>query len=115
MAAAGPVGLREVAELCLRKSHYAAEQIAEQARCELVFKHPFFKEFVVRDRHDQVQTLLDTACQSGILAGVPLGRWYPELNDCFLVTVTEKRTKTEIDALAHCLAGSPLPQAAIHA
>ena len=115
LAATGPVGLREVAELCLQKSHYAAEQIAESARCELVFKHPFFKEFVVRDRHDQVQTLLDTAGRSGILAGVPLGRWFPEFNDCFLVTVTEKRTKAEIDALADCLAASPLHQAAIHA
>jgi glycine dehydrogenase subunit 1 len=31
---------------------------------------------------------------------VPLGRWYPELDDCFLVAVTEKRTREEIDGLA---------------
>ena len=29
-----------------------------------------------------------------------LGRWYPDLDDCFLVTVTEKRTKDEIEGLA---------------
>ena len=35
-----------------------------------------------------------------IFAGVPLGRWYPELADCLLVAVTEKRTRAEIDRLA---------------
>jgi glycine dehydrogenase subunit 1 len=34
------------------------------------------------------------------LAGVPLGRWYPQLDDCLLVAVTERRTKEEIDRLA---------------
>ena len=48
---------------------------------------------------------LGAICQSwgGFLAGVPLGRWYPELDDCFLVAVTEKRTQREIDALAESL------------
>jgi glycine dehydrogenase subunit 1 len=46
------------------------------------------------------------ASAAGFFAGVPLGPWYPELADCFLVAVTEKRTKQEIDALAACLAGA---------
>jgi glycine dehydrogenase subunit 1 len=50
--------------------------------------------------------LLAQASEAGFFAGVPLGQWYPELADCFLVAVTEKRSKTEIDALAACLAGA---------
>ena len=42
---------------------------------------------------------------AGIFAGLPLGRWYPELKDCLLIAVTEKRTKAEIDHLARVLRG----------
>ena len=50
LAALGPVGLREVAELCLQKSHYAAGQLAERGGWQLRFDRPFFKEFVVKAR-----------------------------------------------------------------
>ena len=47
-----------------------------------------------------VSELIEKALKENIFAGVPLGRWYPELADCLLVAVTEKRTKAEIDRLA---------------
>ncbi len=99
----GPQGLREVAELCVRKAHYAAERIASAERLSLHFDRPFFKEFVVRDRNGRVADLLAAAQEAGYLAGLPLGRWYPELEDCFLVAVTEKRSRAELDALAASL------------
>ncbi len=36
----------------------------------------------------------------GYHGGIDLGRWYPDLADCILIAVTEKRTKAEIDGLA---------------
>ncbi|MGD9722808.1 MAG: aminomethyl-transferring glycine dehydrogenase subunit GcvPA [Pirellulales bacterium] len=100
LAALGPQGLRETAELCLRKARYAARRLTSESRLQLAFQRPTFKEFVVRARDGHVGKLLDRAAERGFLAGVPLARWYPELADCFLVSVTERRTKTEIDALA---------------
>jgi glycine dehydrogenase subunit 1 len=73
----------------------------------LAFDAPTLKEFVIRDRSGQVDELLAAALEAGFLAGFPLGRWYPELSDCFVVAVTEKRTKQEIDALARLLAERP--------
>ncbi|MGE0533487.1 MAG: aminomethyl-transferring glycine dehydrogenase subunit GcvPA [Pirellulales bacterium] len=100
----GPHGLREVAELSLRKSHYAAERLAAIDGLSLEFSRPFFKEFAVRAPQGLVEPLLEHAYRDdGLLAGVPLGRWYPELADCFLVTVTEKRVRSEIDRLAASL------------
>jgi glycine dehydrogenase subunit 1 len=99
----GPQGLREVSELCVRKAHYAADQLAAGGRLTLPYDRPFFKEFVVRDREGRVSELLSAAQAAGFLAGVPLGPWYPELSDCFLVAVTEKRTRSEIDAFVKCL------------
>jgi glycine dehydrogenase subunit 1 len=110
LATMGPRGLRQVAQLCLNKSHYAAQRVSSCDRFDLAWSQPFFKEFLVRDKAGNVQDLIFQACQQGILAGIPVGRWYPELNDCFLVTVTEKRTRAEIDHWIDCLsspAGSP--------
>lgn len=102
----GPRGLQEVANLCLQKAHYAAAQFATTTRFERMFEAPFFKEFVVRDRSGEVSELLQHAESQGIMAGVPLGTWYPELDDCFLVAVTEQRSKTQIDQLVACLTNS---------
>ena len=111
----GPQGMREVAQLCLQKSHYAAEQLARHARFSLPFERPFFKEFVVRDADSQVEPLLAEAMDQGVMAGVPLGEWYPELEDCFLVAVTEKRTKQDIDRWANCLSRAANRREVAHA
>ena len=97
LAAMGPVGLRSVAELCLQKTAYARQQIAATERLEVLFEQPVFKEFVIRDRENAVAELMANAEQAGIFAGVPLGRWYPDLEDCFLFAVTEKRSRRQID------------------
>ncbi len=103
LAALGPHGLRELAESCLRKSHYARSQLTGGGRMTAAFDRPMFKEFVVRDSADAVDALMSESLEAGYLAGVPLGRWYPELADCLLVCVTEKRTRQEIDGLAAVL------------
>ncbi len=103
LAALGPQGLRETAELCLRRSHYAAEKLATDNGFERVFAAPTFKEFVVRAKGGDVEDMLVRASEAGYLAGIPLCMWYEDLADCFLVTVTERRTPEEIDGLVGCL------------
>jgi glycine dehydrogenase subunit 1 len=103
LAELGPQGLRETAELCLRKAHYARQGLTATSRLTAAFDQPTFKEFVIRDPQGRVSELLEQACDAGYLAGIPLGSWYPELADCFLVCVTEKRTRAEIDGLAEVL------------
>lgn len=102
LAAMGPTGIRGVAQLCLEKAHYAAERLAAVDGLSLALDGPFFNEFVVRFADGRVADRVEAARRQGILAGVPLSRWYPELADCLLVAVTEKRTKEEIDRLADC-------------
>src|SRR5439155_19583166 len=86
LSALGPQGMRETAELCLRKSRYAARKLTNQSSFGLAFQRPTFKEFVVRANGGDVAGLITGACERGFLAGVPLERWYPELADCFLVS-----------------------------
>jgi glycine dehydrogenase subunit 1 len=104
LAALGPQGLKETAELCTRKAHYAAEQLARLPGVRLAFPRPFFKEFTVRVPA-AAQDLLARLLEAGYHAGLHLGRWYPALGDCVSIAVTEKRTRDEIDGLVSALAG----------
>lgn len=103
LSAVGRLGAAKVASLCLDKSHYAAERISRIDGFEIRFRSPFFKEFVVRTTKD-ITELLAYCRGRGILAGVPLRIWYPDLSDCLLVAVTEKRTRSQIDAWVTALA-----------
>jgi glycine dehydrogenase subunit 1 len=102
LAALGPQGLKETADLCARKAHYAAEKLTKVSGVRLAFDRPFFKEFTVRVPGD-VSGLLAGLVDDGYLAGLPLGRYYPHLADCVSIAVTEKRSKAEIDGLAAAL------------
>jgi glycine dehydrogenase subunit 1 len=102
MAAVGRNGLARIAGQCLDKAHYAASQIAKIPGFALAFQQPFFKEFAVRTSKP-VEKVLDACRAKSILAGVPLVRWFPQLHDTFLVAVTEKRTRGEIDTLVAAL------------
>jgi glycine dehydrogenase subunit 1 len=102
LAALGPQGLRETAELCARKAHYAAEQLTSVPGVKLRWGRPFFKEFVVQVPGD-VPGLVTRLLQAGYHGGLALGRWYPALGNCLSVAVTEKRTRAEIDGLAAAL------------
>lgn len=101
----GPEGLKETATLCLQKSHYLADRLCESDRFEMAYELPTFKEFVIRDKENQVDELVKESLAAGFFAGVPLGQWYPDLSDCLLVCVTEKRTKGEMDALVGAFVG----------
>jgi len=98
LAAVGPHGLRQVANLCLQKAHYAAAALAALDGFELAFAGPFFKEFVVRCPLPPAEVnrrLLD----HGLIGGVDLGRFQPDWEGWMLLCVTEKRTRADIDRL----------------
>jgi glycine dehydrogenase subunit 1 len=108
LALLGPQGLREAAELCCRKAHYAAERLAAVAGLSRAFPdRPFFKEFVVSSPSN-VEHVLSSARDAGFELGPSLAQFAETSDgmpqDGLLVAVTEQRTREEIDALAAALA-----------
>jgi glycine dehydrogenase subunit 1 len=95
----GKEGLSEAARQCVQKSHYALGALVSTGKFKPVFEAPFFKEFAVMYEGD-ISSLNKRLLNSGIIGGYDLGRDYPELGGAWLVAVTEKRTKYEIDKLA---------------
>jgi glycine dehydrogenase subunit 1 len=103
LATVGRKGLQQMATLCHRKAQYAAARLTSIPGVELCFQQPFFREFAVRTPISAAIIIRQLAAE-GFNVGPDLS--VTGLNDihqpenCFLVAVTEKRTRSEIDELA---------------
>lgn len=93
----GKEGLKEVAELCLQKAHYTYDKLLSTGKFKPVFEKPFFKEFAMISQKP-IDTLNRDLQEEGFIGGYPLERNFPEMKNGWLVSVTEKRTKDEIDS-----------------
>lgn len=103
MSALGKCGLRQVAELCYHRAHYARQRIAEIDGFSAVGEKPFFKEFMVRCPKPVEEINEYLLNDWGIVGGYDLGREYAHLKDHMLLCVTEMNPRGEIDALVKAL------------
>jgi len=97
----GKHGLRQVAELCYHKAHYAAAQINGLDGYRVLADAPFFNEFVVQCPRP-VAEINEHLLDHGILGGYDLNPEYGMENH-MLVAVTEMNSRDEIDALVEVL------------
>jgi glycine dehydrogenase subunit 1 len=95
----GPAGLRELATRCARGARYLRQQLARIPGLEPAAPAPVLYEFAVRTR-ERAAVVLERLAEAGFLGGLDLSADYPELGEAILVTVTETRTRAEIDAFA---------------
>jgi glycine dehydrogenase subunit 1 len=102
MSVLGRSGMRQVAELCYHKAHYAAGKLGKIKGFGLCFSDPFFHEFSLCCPRP-VEDLNAGLLEHGILGGYDLGQDYPALKDHMLIAVTEMNTIYEIDMLAEVL------------
>lgn len=93
----GKQGLRELAERNVKKSHFARDLLL-RGGCRTPFTAPFFNEFVVELKN--ARAVWHSLKAQGIIAGVLLENWYPELTDHLLLCVTELHARTQIERLA---------------
>ena len=111
LAATGKQGLRQVAELCYHKAHYAAAQIEQLPGYSLPFPNTFFQEFVVQCPTNPA-TINRRLLEQNILGGLdlssppyspPLPRGGGEEGNYMLLCATEMNTKEDIDSLVLAL------------
>jgi glycine dehydrogenase subunit 1 len=102
MSLLGKNGLRQVAELCYHKAHYAANSIAALPGYSLWSPVPFFNEFVVKVPRP-VSEINDHLLDHDILGGYDLSQDYPNLPNHMLIAVTEMNTREQIDSLVQVL------------
>jgi glycine dehydrogenase subunit 1 len=102
LALMGPEGLRTVGRLNLEKSHRVFERLKRIPRVEPAFDQPFFNEFPIRVSAP-VDELIRSAAEKGIGLGIDLGRYFPELEGCLSLCVTETATDEGISRLVRSL------------
>jgi len=117
LALLGAEGMRDVGLQCLERAHYLAERLAAIPGVELANEGaPFFREFVLR-LPGPAGRFVHAALGSRILAGIPLARFDAGRPNDLLVSVTEKRSREEMDRYVDALArwtraGRPAPEEA---
>jgi glycine dehydrogenase subunit 1 len=103
LTAMGKTGLRQVAELCYHKAHYAASELGPLPGFKAMDERPFFKEFPLQCPGPVKEINEYLLNEWGIIGGYDLGQDYPELANTMLVCVTEMNTREEIDTLVEAL------------
>jgi glycine dehydrogenase subunit 1 len=109
---AGPQGLQQVASVSAERAHHLAAAISQVPGFSLLHDGPFLNEFAVKSPIP-VDELLAHLEDRGIMGGVALGRWFPELQDAFLVAVTELNTPAALEALVAGLRDAARAKAAV--
>jgi len=106
----GTYGLREVATRCAQGAHYLYQELLALGGVEALCTQPFFREFALRLTKPADQVIAAMA-ESNVLAGLAVsalsGGADPsvegDVEHVLLVTVTERRTKDEIDHYVNVL------------
>ena len=104
LAALGKQGLKRVAGLCIQKANYAKAKIGKIPGFSPSFSAPTFKEFVF-SLPLPAEKINKYLLRKGIIGGLPLSRFYPELKNHMLLCVTELIRKKDIALLIQNLRG----------
>ena len=86
----------------MANSNYAIKQLSELSNISLPFSHNYsFKDFVININTKSCDTekIFNNLDNLGILGGLPLKRYFNELNNTLLFSVTELHSKNDIDQL----------------
>lgn len=92
----GPQGLARVAATSHASTVALAERLAAIPGVSRAFASPFFHEVVLKLK-DNAHDVLRALRAQGILGGLDISGWYPELGQAILVCVTETKTDDDLD------------------
>jgi glycine dehydrogenase subunit 1 len=95
MSLMGPKGLQEVARASHANTRKLSEQLDKVAGVNRRFNRPFFHEAVFEFEQPVADVMHDLS-EQGIVGGVALQDYYPELGNCLLVCATETKTEADI-------------------
>ena len=102
MALLGAGGLEQVAVACAHNARRLVERLTRIEGVRARFDAPFFHECAL-DLPKPAHTVLNALLARGVLGGVGLGDYFPDMAQTLLVCATEKRTTADIESYAQAL------------
>ncbi len=97
MATLGGTGFRRLARINYDKAEYLKSEFQKNG-IGLPFRAPTFNEFVIRLEEGSKKVYRQLMAKK-IIAGLPLDKYFTELEDHYLVCVTETSSKADMDIL----------------
>lgn len=98
MSIVGQDGLAEMANLSFSKASYLKEELSKVSGVEILNKEDTFNEFVISTPLSSDE-LLEKLKEKGFYAGINLANIDNKFKNEILISVTEKRTKEQMDNL----------------
>ncbi|MCY4565071.1 MAG: aminomethyl-transferring glycine dehydrogenase subunit GcvPA [Gammaproteobacteria bacterium] len=102
MALLGAAGLGQVALGCRNNTRTLVDRLTRVRGVATRFDEPFFHECAV-DLPVAAQPVLEALIERGVLGGVALGGYFPDMANTLLVCATEKRTGADIETYGRAL------------
>ncbi len=99
----GKQGLYRLGRVNMQRAHRLRDALCANGAMSQSFDGPFFNEVAIRCENPDAT--LRRARDAGIVAGLALEQWYPELGDSILMAATEVHDEADIDRLAEVLRG----------
>lgn len=90
----GPIGLKKLALSNYQRAHYLSRGLSQISG--FAIKNPFFNEFTLKIPVPMTRYLTHFRTH-GIEPGIPLNRFYPEMDQHLLVAVTELKTIDQLN------------------
>jgi glycine dehydrogenase subunit 1 len=104
----GEHGFTELGRVCHERAHKLAGLIGALDGYSLRYRAPFFREFVVMCPTD-ADSVIETARKDGVLAGIPLARYFgATARNLLLVTATERHADEDFEKLCGALSRAAL-------
>ena len=102
MSLVGRDGLENLANLCFAKAEYLKQELSKLDKVEVLNPENTFNEFVIKTTMDSNELLLKLR-DKGFYAGINLANVDANRTNQILISVTEKRTKEQMDALVQAM------------
>ncbi len=102
MSLLGRQGLKDLARLNYDKSEYLKAELTQLPGVSIMNTRPTFNEFTIRTPKPAL-ALYNSLADRNILAGIPLGQYFPAMEDALLVCVTETTSKEQMDRLVQSI------------
>ncbi len=100
LALLGKEGLKQCGRTNLAASSYLKKALSSIDGIQIAFTSPTFNEFVMTV--EDAPSFLKALLKEGIIGGLCMEGFYPNLKGAVLVTVTEMNSRTELDRYIRC-------------
>lgn len=102
LSTVGYQGLREIALKNFQLSEYLKKQLTTISGVELAYTGTTFNEFVIK-LPISTDAFMSKMEESKIIPGLPLSKWFADRRNEIMITVTETKTKDDLDQFVECV------------